>query len=261
MSHLRPAQRHSSHTGNNAHDREQRMMCGSSGRLWIPGLISSPPNNFLKEWKVWPYPVFEEVQQSILCSCVWLNTHLLTSYQTVPVVIVDNHNYVLPHRWHLMKDLGMSLDSNLGTNISSQSPVSLIHIDQHADMNEPARYLDEQDLVSMDTLFDYTRDQTTIASFIRPALQAWWISNVVQVRSSSALYDLGSCWVDDGLYILDIDLDFRDPRARYSTQEMDRMIPLTQKLMSQAHLITIATSPLFIDQEYALGLLRRLFGH
>jgi hypothetical protein len=41
--------------------------------------------------------------------------------------------------------------------------------------------------------------------------------------------------------------------------DLTKSIPLVQSLMREASFITIASSPYFLDQEYALKLLSKLF--
>jgi hypothetical protein len=58
-------------------------------------------------------------------------------------------------------------------------------------------------------------------------------------------------------FILDIDLDFWAPGMG---TDLAKSIPLVQSLMREASLITIASSPYFLEQSYALELLKKLFG-
>jgi hypothetical protein len=56
--------------------------------------------------------------------------------------------------------------------------------------------------------------------------------------------------------ILDIDIDFRAPEM--SIEKLEKTISITRQLIQEADLVTIATSPLFIDQKYAIQLIQRL---
>jgi hypothetical protein len=51
-------------------------------------------------------------------------------------------------------------------------------------------------------------------------------------------------------YILDIDIDFWAPEM--GIEEFDRSIEKTRQLIAGASIVTIATSPCFIDQTRAL---------
>ena len=54
-------------------------------------------------------------------------------------------------------------------------------------------------------------------------------------------------------YILDIDIDFRVEKAVTSQD-----IEIIQKLIKNACLITIATSPYFIDQKEAIEIIKKI---
>jgi hypothetical protein len=58
-------------------------------------------------------------------------------------------------------------------------------------------------------------------------------------------------------YILDIDIDFWAPEM--GIEEFDRSIEKTRQLIAGASIVTIATSPCFIDQERAVEIVRLLF--
>jgi hypothetical protein len=57
-------------------------------------------------------------------------------------------------------------------------------------------------------------------------------------------------------YILDIDLDFRAPEM--INDHVDQTLEKTRNLITNASLVTIATSPGYIDQELALEILEKL---
>jgi hypothetical protein len=56
-------------------------------------------------------------------------------------------------------------------------------------------------------------------------------------------------------YILDIDIDFWEKKTE---QEQDADFTIIRKLMKEACLVTIATSPYFIDQNQAIALIKQL---
>ncbi len=61
--------------------------------------------------------------------------------------------------------------------------------------------------------------------------------------------------MDDKL-LLDIDLDFRAPEM--SIGQYEESIEKTRELIAEASLVTIATSPYFLDQSKALEILQDL---
>mgnify|MGYP005672046545 CR=1 FL=1 len=74
------------------------------------------------------------------------------------------------------------------------------------------------------------------------------------MRSEQALLALQIPSTD---FILDIDLDFWAPEM--SISEKNKTIEKTKELIHQASLLTIATSPYFLEQEVALKLLQELY--
>ncbi len=54
-------------------------------------------------------------------------------------------------------------------------------------------------------------------------------------------------------YILDIDIDFRDQKSDEEIADDNRTI---RKIMDDACLITIATSPYFMDQKRAIEIIK-----
>jgi len=58
--------------------------------------------------------------------------------------------------------------------------------------------------------------------------------------------------------IVDINIDFWAPEM--GIEYLDRSFEQVRKLCRQADLITIATSPYFMDQILAIDLIKRIFG-
>ena len=56
-------------------------------------------------------------------------------------------------------------------------------------------------------------------------------------------------------YILDIDVDFREKKSQ---QEMDADFEIIRKLVDNTCLITIATSPYFMDQKQAIEIIKAI---
>ena len=95
--------------------------------------------------------------------------------------------------------------------------------------------------------------QTQIASFIQPALRSGILSTCVQIRSEAKLQEIADSLDSRDPYILDIDIDF------FAHEEnIQPKISLLQKLISSAQLVTVATSPSFIDQERAMSIIQEL---
>ncbi len=222
---------------------------------------------------------------------VWLENCILQkrtlwNWNSQFIFLVDNHNWAL---WCWKYAIDEWIIKN---------GAKLLHIDQHSDMNDNW-YLkgkkgekngEKRNKRDRNNFEKTVIENTTIANFIKPAIDLGIISEVELVLTEYKLLqtpiiplnrgkisgniDQISCpdkgrlgrvcektskegfFIEDG--ILDIDLDFWDKRAGY--ENLDKHKKIIQDLISRYPVITIATSPCFIDQEYALELLNWLFG-
>ena len=110
----------------------------------------------------------------------------------------------------------------------------VIHIDQHTDMRP-------------------VEDWVNVGNFLHHALDTNHISGSTLINTE---YSLLNFTAPKHPYILDIDLDFRDPAM--GIESFDKSIQICKWLIQNAQIITIATSPYFIDQTLALRLLQKL---
>lgn len=133
------------------------------------------------------------------------------------IVIVDNHDRVLEFR---------------------PKGFPVIHIDQHTDMRP------------------VWAEGINVGNFLRYALDTNFISSALQINTEYKLltYDFSS--FDSIDFILDIDLDFRDPEM--SIEQFKKTIQITKNLIKKAKIITITTSPYFLDQNLAINLIKKL---
>lgn len=145
-----------------------------------------------------------------------------------------------------------------------------MHIDQHTDLATPGNFpaWKHPEESHEGIVEEYTNTDLTIADFIVPAFATRLISEAVMVtgedRNGVGIFT----WGDDKLIkkssrlttnnqgqttIVDIDLD-------YFSQGFDdeKTLATTKYWLEKADIITIATSPLFIDQEKALTVLKSL---
>mgnify|MGYP007005604174 CR=1 FL=1 len=144
-----------------------------------------------------------------------------------------------------------------------------MHIDQHTDLATPGNFPawkhpeeSHEGLVE-----NYTNTDLTIADFIVPALATGLISEAVMVTGEEREWAGTFIWENNALQktwnskletqnpvIVDIDLD-------YFSQGFDegKTLATTKYWIERADIITIATSPLFINQKKALEYLRKLF--
>ena len=75
-------------------------------------------------------------------------------------------------------------------------------------------------------------------------------------KTRTNVYDNG---VDKGEYVLDIDLDIFSKDMDYIPYELK--ISKIKELIEKSKVITIASSPFFINQEYAIKVLKELFNY
>lgn len=220
--------------GNNALSFDRR---GPSPRLWVPALTEDTLDDLQPGERV----VFEDFdEQDVLQSCRGLASLLRTTLAGVPAVIVDNHNHVF-YFWHEAVD-----------RQQLQPGATLVHIDQHRDMRIPERPYEGH---SLDDAFDYTNFHLNVGNFIVPAQQSGLVGYTQFVTGGDALNELD--YSETPNKILDIDLDFFAPEMSYIDFDLARRF--IHAHLPTTSLITVATSPFFIDQRSAIDTLKRLF--
>ena len=126
----------------------------------------------------------------------------------------------------------------------------LIHVDQHKDMRKPDDYT--VDLDNLNDVFRYTNKVLNVGNFIQPALKKGVFCDV-DIIDSSYGFDLKP----EGEYVLDIDLDIFSKDMDYIPY--DFRVDKIKKLIEGAKVITIASSPYFIEQDHAIKVLKELF--
>lgn len=198
----------------------------------------------------------------------------------VPTWIMDNHNHAFAF-WYEALSRGYI-----------QSWSLLVHIDQHTDLGTPlffpkvkdtskSKRVDDISLFpgtigihfqTYEEVEEYTNSILTIADFIVPALADWLISEAHMITGEDRQASQSYVWQmnNDGMLIkkssllpfsldlypsviVDLDLD-------YFAQWFDEKICLENVIywLQKADIVTIATSPLFIEQEQALKILKNL---
>lgn len=125
---------------------------------------------------------------------------------------------------------------------------TLVHVDQHKDTRQPASWLTGTGLLDA---CGYANDVLNVGNFISPAIKMGWFGDVVQVGSVEAFQ---ICI--PAAFVLDIDLDIFAPVMDYIPEELK--VSCLRAWISRASLVTIATSPFFMDQNQALHYLHRL---
>lgn len=114
----------------------------------------------------------------------------------------------------------------------------VIHIDQHTDMRP------------------LWTEGVNVGNFLRHALDTNLITWSTQINTEYSLLNFDYSTLELSNYILDIDLDFRHPDM--SIEQFEKTIQITKLLIKKAKIVTIATSPYFLDQNLALNLFHQL---
>ncbi len=252
-------------TGNNALSFEERK------KIWSDCIVRIPR---LKMWTLddvrfdHDHVAYEYVnEQWELVSSTGLQDFLQSDYHWKDLTIIDNHNHAFS-MWQ------RSLRSGV-----IQSWATLLHLDQHSDMQEPVKFLQDffpdQDVnsLSLEQIDQYTNHVLTIADFIKAAKGCGLIDDIEIMLTEYSLDLLDSSLTSSSRfsefseqtspqsqqrktdYILDIDLDFRAPEM--GIQDYDKTIKQVRNMIfhPQTKVITIATSPTYIEQDLALQIL------
>jgi hypothetical protein len=117
-------------------------------------------------------------------------------------------------------------------------------------MNENPFSIKEE---NWNSICDFTHNCCNVGNFIFPALNSGLVSEVQQIRSEYALLHFHILEQD---YIFDIDLDFW--AEEMGIEALEATLEKVKNLISSAKLVTIATSPYFLDQFKALALIHQL---
>ena len=166
------------------------------------------------------------------------------------IYLFDNHNHAL-YFWYKAKKEGLIQEK---WNI-------LYHIDEHADSRDPGIKLEKTDLKS---IFEYTNfSKINVGNYIVPAEKQWLIWKTIQIRNTKNLED----YLKNPLtpfsggkrrnIILNLDLDFFQPGLNFIDYELKKKVILD--IAKKASIITVSTSPFFIDQELAIKVFKDLF--
>lgn len=248
-------------TWNNSFSYDIRKLQNSKLQIYITNLIQWN----IDDIQIWNKIVFEEIDSKWeVQSFVGLKNFVKFFFNrysgvinlqpessisaSIPIYICDNHNHALFFRYQEL----------FNWNISKW--INLIHLDQHTDMNDNTSVIasEKKQSYSLEEIFYFTNYKSNVWNFIKPAIQDWLISNIAQINTE---YKLLNYWNDETIkqwnYILDIDLDFWHPQMWI--EQYTQTIQITKNLISKASLVTIATSPYFLDQTLAIKILKDIF--
>ncbi|WP_456408189.1 UPF0489 family protein [Caldithrix abyssi] len=220
--------------GNNAFSFAQRQ----HKKIFVPPLQQGT----LSDVQIGDEIVFVEIEEGVEHPRTGLKNFVYWPYQNKPVFIFDNHNHAF-FFWLLGYLSGIV-----------KPHLQLVHVDQHTDVWEPEAFppFSLQPPPDLKEVFHYTNYRLNVGTFIKPALQLNLFSDL-QIVNTSAEYGISF----NEPIVLDIDLDIFAPGS--SVIEDREKIRKVREWIEQAVLITIATSPFFIDQQLALHWLNEIF--
>ena len=178
-----------------------------------------------------------------LRSCAGLKNFIVTNIGGAPAYIFDNHNHAFAF-WCLEFSRG-----------AFRKGATLIHIDQHKDTRVPVSFLEPELLTDPEKVFHYTNSELNVGNFIVPAQKAGLIERLIIIDSQTAMDEFDP-ETAAGDVLLDIDLDFFSRDMDYI--ENRKKVAFIKRIIPKAKVMTVATSPFFIEQERAIHWLRQL---
>lgn len=220
--------------GNNAFSYERRV----NKFIYVPPLIDGGVDSLAVSEDI----AFSEIVDGVEVNCSGLKNFVIDSREDGKAFIIfDNHNHAF-FFWCAALNAGLIKKGAI-----------LAHVDQHTDMRNPPYYLslDSSRPINLEEAFAYTQGTLNVGCFIKPALEAGIFSSVVNIQNSDDFKkDI------QGGIVLDIDIDIFAPQMDYIPDEikLDRI----KSLVRQASLITIATSPFFIEQGKAIDWVKKI---
>ena len=218
--------------GNNIFSYDER----ENKKIYVPKLIEGTLDDVLVGEEI----VFNEIDEDIEIEAKGLKNMVIYKYKGKDNYIFDNHNHAF-YFWIKSLEKG-----------NFTKGCKLVHVDQHKDTREPENY--NVDIENIDDVFRYTNEVLNVGSFIKPALHHNIFSDVIIIDSSYG-FELDI----DGEFVLDIDLDLFSKDMDYIPYELK--ISKIKELIEKSNVITIASSPFFINQEYAIKVLKELFNY
>lgn len=219
-------------TGNNIFSYEERR----NKSIYVPKLIEGT----LEDVKVGDKVVFSEIDFEEEINAIGLKHMVKYNFEGKDIYVFDNHNHAF-YFW--IKSLKKNM-FNKGCK--------LVHIDQHKDMREPENY--DVDINDIDDVFRYTNYTLNVGNFIKPALHHNIFSEAVIIDSTYG-FEMNV----EGEIVLDIDLDIFSKDMEYMSYDL--RVNKIKEYIYRAKVITIASSPFFIEQDYAIKVLKELFNY
>ena len=226
--------------GNNAFSFAER----ENKQIYVPPIISGK----IDELAVGEHIVFSEISEiddGVEYNRFGLKQFIYTNINGKDICIFDNHNHAF-FFWMFALKMGII-----------KKGLPLVHVDQHSDMREPLKFFAENpqnkdNKIDLQEVFKYTNYVLNVGNFIKPAQKMGLFSEINVIDSSTSLEQSFPNEI-----VLDIDIDIFSKDMSYIPYElkMDKI----KSFIKKAKLITIATSPYFIDQHKAIEIIKEIF--
>lgn len=267
--------------GNNIFSYETRQ----NKSLYIPALKQGN----LQDVQVWNQVTFADTEDGVLRECTWLENFIRLSHPRIektlpptplqslagsplrsdfeggrpnqptcppvhqlirqptnpPITIFDNHNHAL-YFW---------LEA---VRIWAIRPgFELVHIDEHSDLWSNEYFLDlDKAIDNSSYAWEFANHFCNVGNYIQPAIQSGLIKKILRIENEVQM-DQYADYSSDHEIVLNLDLDIFAPEMDFIPEH--KKLRTIRHFLKQARVVTIATSPFFIDQELAIEKLQRLF--
>ena len=264
---------------NNAFSYEKR----KNKKLYVPSLIKAN----IDDISLWNEIAFEDYGfDGKISTNKWLkNFYKISRPHPNPLLrgegikqdiyLFDNHNHAF-YFWYLARNEWIIWDKN-----------TLIHIDEHADTRDNNKRLLKPESEDLQKVFDFTNNVLNVGDYIIPAQEEWIIWDIIQIRNEMNLVDYLTLsqpspleekeqeqkkvasfspkgeriqeWGQNNSpqIILNLDLDFFQPDLDFIDYDLKKKVILDAS--NKASVITVATSPFFINQELAIKVFKDIF--
>jgi hypothetical protein len=219
-------------TGNNAFSFEQR----KNKTIFVPPAMEGTANDL----KVSKQISFSEIVDGKEYNINGLQNFICFMHKDVPCFIFDNHNHAFFFwAWALQKGwIGFG--------------ETLIHVDPHSDMRKPARFITKPAIKNLQNVFGYTNYELNVGNFISPAINIGVFKNCDLIDSPASF---NKSYKEN--IVLDVDMDIFNQELN-DMHDKIKILKIKEYII-QAKLITIATSPFFIDQQQAIHKIQEIF--
>lgn len=240
-SHYQERQKLDKEHWNNGLSWRKRRELWSNCTLYIPSLIDGN----LSDVVIGEDIVFEEIENDSLLSCRWLKNFVRFSYLDIPVVIFDNHNHAL-YFWVQALREGVI-----------EKGCELIHMDEHSDLWENTNTLDLKMALDSDNYsWEFTNHFCNVWNYILPALESGIIWKLIRLENEFQIDEYMNT-IPEKNSILNLDLDIFAPEMDFISES--KKLSILENILPRVQLVTIATSPFFIDQNRAIEKLCAIF--